>query len=239
MRDECFFEEESMKNPFKALSKFEMVLWILSVITVTVSYLLCPSGDIFSLIASVIGVTALIFVSKGFVFGQILIIIFATLYGLISLKFRYYGEMITYVGMSLPMAIISLVSWLRHPFKKTKEVEVNKITSKHIVCVILLSLTVMVTFYFVLKWLDTPNLIFSTISVATSFFASSLTFLRSPYYALAYSVNDVVLIILWILASVKDISYLPMIACFVAFLFNDLYGFYNWKRMQKRQLQSK
>ncbi len=64
---------------------------------------------------------------------------------------------------------------------------------------------------------------------------SYLTFLRSPYYAIGYSANDVVLIILWILAAFTDISCLPMVACFVMFLFNDLYGFYNWRKMQKRQ----
>ena len=99
----------------------------------------------------------------------------------------------------------------------------------------LLALLVTVLFYFILKVLNTANLFFSTLSITTSFVASYLTFLRSPYYALGYSANDVVLIILWILASVEDISYLPMVACFIMFLFNDLYGFYNWRRMQKRQ----
>ncbi|MBO5270667.1 MAG: nicotinamide mononucleotide transporter, partial [Clostridia bacterium] len=83
--------------------------------------------------------------------------------------------------------------------------------------------------------LHTENLLISTISVTTSFFAASLVFLRSPYYALAYAANDVVLIVMWIMASVEDISYLPMILCFVMFLLNDLYGFVNWRRMEKRQ----
>ena len=98
-----------------------------------------------------------------------------------------------------------------------------------------LALLVTVLFYFILKALGTANLLFSTISITTSFVASYLTFLRSPYYAIGYSANDIVLIILWILASVEDVSYLPMVACFVMFLFNDLYGFYNWRRMQTRQ----
>ena len=79
------------------------------------------------------------------------------------------------------------------------------------------------------------NLLFSTISITTSFVASYLTFLRSPYYAIAYSANDVVLIVLWIMASMENISYLPMVFCFIMFLANDLYGFYNWRRMRKRQ----
>jgi len=86
-------------------------------------------------------------------------------------------------------------------------------------------------FYFILKALNTANLIFSTISVTTSFIASYLTYLRSPYYALAYAANDIVLIALWLLASIKDSSYVPMVFCFIMFLINDIYGYINWKKM--------
>lgn len=51
--------------------------------------------------------------------------------------------------------------------------------------------------------------------------------LRSPYYALAYGLNDIVLIVLWIIASMQSVSYIPMAVCFVMFFFNDIYGFYN------------
>ena len=80
------------------------------------------------------------------------------------------------------------------------------------------------------------NILPSTLSVATSFAAVYLTFRRSPYFALAYAANDVVLIVLWILAAREDISYLSVIICFVMFLVNDLYGFVSWKRMEKRQM---
>ena len=61
-------------------------------------------------------------------------------------------------------------------------------------------------------------------------------FRRSPYFALAYAANDVVLIVLWILAARENISYLSVIICFVMFLVNDLYGYFSWKRMEKRQM---
>ena len=101
-------------------------------------------------------------------------------------------------------------------------------------------LTVVVTigFYFILDHFNTANMIPSTLSVTTSFIAVYLTFRRSPYFALAYAANDVVLIILWILAAVEDISYLSVIICFVMFLVNDLYGFVSWKRMEKRQMST-
>ena len=99
----------------------------------------------------------------------------------------------------------------------------------------LIAAVVTVAFYFILGYFNTANLVVSTLSVTTSFVAAYLTMRRSPFYAFAYMLNDVVLIVLWILASISDISYLSVIICFVMFLFNDLYSFTNWKRMQKRQ----
>jgi nicotinamide riboside transporter PnuC len=40
---------------------------------------------------------------------------------------------------------------------------------------------------------------------------------------------------LWVLAAVTDPGNLPMVMCFLLFLVNDLYGFYQWRRMQRRQ----
>lgn len=224
---------------FKTLTKFEKGLWLTSLTVTLLSYVLSyffsGSGDMLNLIASLIGVTALIFVAKGLVLGQLLTVVFSVFYGIISVLFSYYGEMITYLFMTTPMAIVAAVEWIKKPYKDTQEVKVHKVTKKQLAVMWLLALLVTVLFYFILKALSTANLFFSTVSITTSFVASYLTFLRSPYYAIGYSANDVVLIMLWILASVEDISYLPMVACFIMFLFNDLYGFYNWRRMQKRQ----
>ena len=223
-----------MRNPFSYLNKLEWGLYVLSLSLVTLSYLLSQSGFL-SFVASLIGVTALIFVAKGDVFGQVMTVVFALFYAYISLKFKYYGEMITYVGMTAPMAVMAVISWVRNPYAGTREVRVARLRAAHFVWVAVLTVAVTAVFYFILAALDTPNLFFSTLSVTTSFAASALTFLRSPYYALAYAANDVVLIVLWVLASITDISYLPMIICFVAFLIDDIYGFINWTKMKNRQ----
>ena len=176
-----------MKNPFKDLNKFELSLWLVSLAVVTLSFLIPRNKDYLTLIASLIGVTALIFVAKGYVLGQILTVVFALFYGFVSLHLRYYGEMITYLGMSAPMAILAAVEWIRHPYKNTKVVQIHKITKKQAILLAILTVIVTVVFYFVLDSLNTANLIFSTISVATSFVASFLTYLKSPYYAIGYS----------------------------------------------------
>ena len=214
----------------------EKLIWSISVIVIIVSFFLFENVGYLTLVASFIGVTSLIFCAKGNPFGQFLMIIFAIIYSIISFSFQYYGEMMTYLGMSLPMAAFSLVSWLKNPFNGNKsEVAVNKITFKEIIFMSFLTLVVTIVFYFILKYFNTANLIPSTFSVSTSFLAAYLTFRRNPYYALAYASNDVVLIVLWVSASFKDISYLSVVICFVVFLVNDLYGFISWLRMMKRQ----
>jgi nicotinamide mononucleotide transporter PnuC len=224
-----------MKNPFKELTKFELGLWLSSVLIVGVSFLLLPQKDYLTLVASLIGVTALIFVAKGYVIGQVICVVFAAFYGIISFHFRYYGEVITYLCMTTPMAIMAVVSWLKHPYKGTKVVEVNKMTRKQILIMFTLAAIVTVIFYFILSALNTANIIFSTISISTSFLAVYMTYMRSPYYAIGYACNDIVLIILWVLASIENPSYIPMIVCFIMFLANDIYGFVNWQRLKQKQ----
>lgn len=224
-------------NPIRSiknLSAFEKGLWAVSVFVVTVSFLLLKNHNWMTMIASLIGVTALIFVAKGDVIGQVLTIIFGIVYAVISYRFRYFGEMITYLGMTAPIAFLSTITWLKNPYSQN-EVKVNTLKKTSWFLLLLLTGIVTFLFYFILKAFGTANLVFSTISIATSFSASSLTMLRSPYYALAYAGNDIVLIILWGMASREHLSYLPMVLCFTMFLINDLYGYRNWAIMQKRQ----
>lgn len=227
---------EKVKGLISYFSKFEIILWSFSVLSIIISFIVFDRSNYLTLCASLIGVTSLIFCAKGNPFGQILMIIFSIIYGIISYSFSYFGEMITYLGMTLPMSVFALVSWLRNPYKESKsEVAVAKLKKKDIPLIIISALVVTIAFYFILKHFNTANLLPSTFSVTTSFIAAFLTYKRSPFFALAYATNDIVLIVLWVLATKEDISYISVIICFIVFLFNDLYGFSNWLRMQKRQ----
>ena len=232
-----FFEVYmKIKKLLGYFSLFEWLLWGVSVCAILFSFFFSQYRYIPTLVASLLGVSALILLAKGNVVGQFLTIIFSLLYAIVSIRFRYWGEMVTYLFMSLPAALFSCVSWLKHPSKESKnEVEVAYMTAKKWILICLLALGASFTFFFILRYFQTPNLWLSTLSVTTSFLASALLFLRSRYYALAYAANDIVLIGLWALASIQSLSYLPMVVCFLAFLCNDLYAFINWKRIQIKQ----
>ncbi len=225
-----------MKALVRYFTKFELCLWLISVLLITVSFCIFDRENYLTLVASVIGATFLIFNAKGNPIGQFLTIVFSILYGIISYGFSYYGEMITYLGMTMPMAFFALISWLKNPYNNNKsEVKVNRLSKKEIAFMIVLSVAVTAVFYFILRYFNTANIIPSTLSVTTSFLAVYLTFRRSPYFALAYAANDLVLIILWILASMAEISYLSVVICFIVFFVNDIYGFVNWKKMEYKQ----
>jgi len=231
------FLGRKMKRIFNYFTKFEIALWSVSNLLIILSFLLFDRENYVTLIASLIGTTSLIFCAKGNPFGQLLMVIFSMIYGYISYSFAYYGEMITYLGMTMPMAVFALISWLRNPYKKNRaEVRVNTLRCLEYLFMCLLSAIVTAIFYFILAHFNTSNLLPSTLSVTTSFVAVYLTFRRSPYFALAYAANDVVLIVLWTMASFTEIRYISVTACFAAFLLNDIYGFVSWQRMKKRQV---
>ena len=214
----------------------ELALWSGSMLLIVTAFMMFDRGEYLTLAASITGVTSLIFSAKGNPFGQFLMIIFSLLYGIISYSFNYFGEMITYLGMTGPMALFSLISWLRNPYKGNRtQVKVNRLHLPEYIFMALLSGAVTLLFFYILRAFSTANLIPSTLSVTTSFIAVYLTFRRSPYYALAYAANDALLIYLWLLASMSDGSYISVLVCFVVFLVNDLYGLVCWRKMEKIQ----
>lgn len=227
---------DKLKAMLGYFTKGEITLWGISVMLILAAFTAFDRVNYLTLAASLIGVTSLIFNAKGNPIGQFLMIIFSMLYGIISLQFAYYGEMITYLGMTAPMALFALISWLKNPHNGNKaEVKVNRLSGREYLLMLALSAAVTFIFYFILKAFDTANLAMSTVSVTTSFIAVYLTFRRSAYFALAYAANDIVLIVLWICAMQTHISYLSVVICFIMFLANDIYGYISWTRMHKRQ----
>ena len=217
-------------------SKKDIVIYLISVVLVTLSGVLSGYGGALMTITSLIGVTSLILNSKGNPIGQLLMILFSILYGIVSYSFSYYGEMLTYLGMTAPMALIALISWVRHPFEKGRsEVRVTILRGRTLALSAMAAVVITIPSYFVLRYFETPMLVVSTVSVATSFIAVMLTALRTPWFAIAYAANDIVLVALWSYASIANKGYLSVVVCFLVFLVNDLYCFFSWRIMQKRQ----
>lgn len=200
-------EGDWMKTGLRSRGRAERVLWGGSLLVLLTANLAMGEVDPLTLAATTVGVTSLILAAKGRVLAQVLMIVFSLLYGLISLRVCYWGEAITYLGMALPMSVWSAVTWFRN--SDGHEVRSQRLSRRHWLLLVLADAAVTAVFYVLLRWLETPKLLFSTLSVSTSFLAAALTMLRSAYYALAYAANDAIVGVLWLLVSVKEPRYLP------------------------------
>ena len=220
------------------LTRTETILWSISSAAILAAFLAFDRRNYLTLCASLTGVASLIFNAKGNPIGQALMLLFSILYGVLSYGFAYYGEMLTYLGMTAPMAAFSLISWLRHPYAGQRaEVQVGRLFPWERLALPFITAAVTAAFGWLLALCHTANLIPSILSVATSFLAAYLTFRRSACFAAAYAVNDLVLILLWILAAHANPNYWTVAVCFAAFFANDLYGFFSWQKMRRRQEQ--
>lgn len=119
---------------------------------------------------------------------------------IILFRFHYYGEMLTYIGMTTPSALWAMIMWLKNPYLK-REVKVGKMTKVKWCLLVVSAVIVTLIMWRGLVYFNTANILFSTISVTTSYLASMLMVLRSPCYAVCYAANDIILIVLWVLAT--------------------------------------
>ena len=123
-----------MKRLFSNFTLFEYILWISSLILITVVSLICKIDNYLNIITSIIGATSLIFISKGNVFGNFLSAFFGIFYAIIAISFRYYSEVVTYFCLYVPLSISSIITWLKNPYKNNiNEVTVNHIKIKEII----------------------------------------------------------------------------------------------------------
>lgn len=224
---------------FKDWTKFEKALLFTSVILVALVGIIFKS-ELLTTVCSIVGIITALLLAKGKNLGQIFGLLIVALYSIVSFKNKYYGEVIIYLCIMLPMYIIGIISWLKHQNKDTNSVEVNNIKTKEWVIVSIASILAFVSIYFLLKVFNTSQLFVSSLSVIDSLFAVYLGIRRSKYSFYFYVVNDLILIALWGIPVVSSsLILLPMVFNPIINLINDIYGIYNWRKLEKMQGENK
>ena len=226
-----------MKKLFKDWNLFEIIFMFASILVLTLCFAFSNDRDVFPFISSIIGVIAVLMLAKGLVIAPIVNIVYCVVYSILSIVQCYYGEAIIYIFLMIPIYAMSIVSWLRNKNPENKStVKIKEIKGMEYLYLAIGTLVATFGFYFLLKALNTSELIVSTLSLVSSAVASYLMLRRCSYYAIGFIVNDVILIILWGLAMGRSgLGYLPTVISFVVFLVNDIYGLIHWKREEKKQ----
>lgn len=220
------------------LSLKEIIFLSLEIIIPIILYFVFNCQDYMNLIGAEIGIVSIFFLAKASLFGIGLSLLFSTFYAITSLNYTYYGEAIIYFAFMIPIGIASGIIWIINRFKGTAEVSI--VSTKKIDFIIGPIISSILTFalFWLLRYLGTQNIVTSTISLFTSFLALYFQLKRSKYGEIFFAANDVVLITLWTLATIDDISFMPIVVCFIFLLVNDIYGFFNWSKIKKKQDES-
>lgn len=222
-----------IKKVFGKWHALELILYVVGLALIT-TMSICFHASWISAVAGLLGLSCVIFAAKGKIISIFLTWGMIVFYSILSYKNKYYGEVFINLCMMFPMTIISLVAWLKN-LGKDYVVKVNSITEKEIIIVGAVAVAAFVAFYFILRALNTSRLVFSTISIVTSVLATYFQSRRSKYGFLAFLINDAVLCVLWLSATLEDIKNVAMATAVSMFILCDIYGFISWSVMQKRQ----
>lgn len=230
--------ENRIMNFFKDWSLFEKILLIGSIILVSLIGIIFKS-DLLTVSCSIVGIITALLLAKGKYLGQFFGILIVILYSIVSFKNKFFGEVIIYLAIMLPMYILGIISWIKHQNKKTNSVEVSKITKIEWLIVALASCICFIGIYFLLKSFNTEELFISSLSVIDSLFAIYLQIRRSKYSFYFYVINDLVLILLWGIPCISgNVVLIPMLMNPIINLINDTYGIINWQKLEILQKQN-
>lgn len=222
-----------MKKLFKDWTKFEIGLLLLSIIVVIASGIFAKS-NLLVIMSSIAGVSCALTQAKGKVISQFIGLIVVVLYSTVSFQNRYYGEVLIYIFIMLPLFIGGIISWIKNVNKENDTVNKNELRLKEWIFLSLISIVMFVVLYYLLKYFNTDQLFVSTLSMLTVLFATYLVARRSKYGFLFYMANDIILIVLWGLPIVYgNFALIPMVCEPIINLINDTYGWRSWNKREK------
>ena len=224
---------------FKGWNLFEYILFFGGNLTMLLLGIIFHS-DWTVIVSSTICFCSCFLSAKGKIAASFIGLIFIITYSLVSYKNQYYGEIIISLCVMLPMYIWQIVEWVKHRDKEENVVIVNKIGMKEVLILLGAAVLAFVVFYFLLKALNTANLIVSTISILGNVMGMYLLIRRSKLGFISFFVDDVVYFLLWFIPMINgNITLLPIVINPVLNLVSDIYGLRNWTKIQKIQSKNK
>lgn len=222
-----------MKKILKDWTRFEKVLLLVSIFLISISGIVMKS-EILTIITSLVGITCALMQAKGKVISQLMGVLEAILYSILSFQNQYYGEVIIYVIVILPTYLFGIYSWITNKNEDTNTVNQKAFTRKEWVVLFILNIFLFVILYFILRYFNTNQLIVSTLSMLASLTATYLIARRNKYSFLFFIINDMILLILWGIPVLKgDFSLIPILIEPFLLLVNDSYGWKNWNKNEE------
>lgn len=214
----------------------DLLLIGMGVVVVTVSGILFGS-DWYVIVNTLLGLFCVFTQAKGKISTQFIGVIYFCFYIFISYTQRYYGEALLYLTIMLPMYVYGVIHWISNKDKTDNVVIVRSNLSLKEWCFSgLCFVAISIDVYFILKMLDTSQLLISSLSFISMLPAVYLLIRRCKWNQVAFLVNDFIVPILWIFLVIQgDFSFLPMCIYYIFQITYDIYGLIEWIKLEKKQ----
>lgn len=131
----------------------------------------------------------------------------------------------------IPMNFIGFYLWSRHKDEKSGEVEGKALTPKQIVILLAATAVIVIIYWKILTHLGGQLALIDAMSTVFSVIALIMQVARYAEQWLLWIIVNIVSVIMWILLIGKDSSAVTMVVMWIAYLFNSIYGYYNWKKL--------
>ena len=189
---------------------FEILLLVIGLGGIVACFFVSTEKNYLSLFVSIVGVVSVMFTAKKLQFAPVISIGYNILYAIVAYSQRFYGEVMVYLCVLLPLSIMTLIGWLKSKANEDATINPKKIGKEEIIILSVLILPIAIGMYFLLNALNTPNLIVCTISFVTALYASYLLFRKNAFYAVIYTINSIFVIILWTITTIEQgVQFLP------------------------------
>ena len=219
-----------VKKFFADWTMFEKSWLVLSSVLIVVLSLMW--GDsMLAIFSSLTGIISVVLCAKGKIENYFFGFLNAITYAYLCYQAHIFGETM-YNILMIPMIIIGVVSWKKNMEADDSEVKARNLTPMGWVILVVGSISAVAAYGFILKLIGGEFALVDATSTVFSVIATILMLARYSEQWIMWVVVNVVSVVLWAMAFANGegsgITYLVM---WIAYLFNSVYGYINWRRM--------
>lgn len=207
-------------------------LWLCTVTVVIclTSYLM--GGGAIEFIGALTGIVGAVLVAKGKISSYIWGFVATALYLYISVKYKLYGEVITYALLFLPMQVSGYYYWIANKQDASTDVIKRKMSTQQRIVLFVGTAVTIALYALALRWM---NGAFPGLDAGTSILSIVATTLMVKRYAeqwLVWICVNITAIVMWVLAVMhhQDQGF-AILSMWVMFLLNSLYGWFQWRKL--------
>lgn len=225
-----------IKQFFKGWTAIDFI-WIIIANAIILGLGIRNGDSLISLICAVTGVTSVIFCSKQMLANYVVGFINVALYAWLSYDAKLYGDAMLNALYYIPMQFIGYYMWnkAKHQSESNK-VEVKKLTLMQIIKIALGTIITILIYSEVLKMLKGNITLIDSASTILSIVAMILMVKQYTEQWYMWVLVNIVSIIMWVVSLSQGVGDLATLLMWVIYLFNSLFGLYNWKREEKLML---